>query len=385
MKVLMCATQYPPGIWGGAEISTALIARGLVDRGVDLRVLTFTDDAYSQEHYEGVEVIRIPCPNIYWSVNREKAGPAKKVIWHCDQALRWRPPTAIRQEILAIGPDLIHSSTILDFGASLWRWAAEQKVKTIHTIRDHSQMHRGSTMYDPVNDRQLNRDLLSWPKSHYSHYVDGIVGVSKSILHKHQAAGFFASAVPTVIGNPIDAEIAEIPATNVGPIKIGVLGRVSPEKGIMQFMESLSHVSDEIPWQLSIAGNGPDKYVQQLKANAEGLPVEFLAWTNSREFLKTLDLLVVPSRCEESFGRTVVEAYSIGLPVLCLGRGALPELVKEGITGWLCEDWTTQIIGNALCQCRHLDRTPIRHEAKQFTVKSIAQQYEQFYQRVLAR
>jgi glycosyltransferase involved in cell wall biosynthesis len=44
--------------------------------------------------------------------------------------------------------------------------------------------------------------------------------------------------------------------------------------------------------------------------------------------------LVVPSECFETFGRTAIEAFSQGTPVLAADLGAVKELVKEGVTGY---------------------------------------------------
>jgi glycosyltransferase involved in cell wall biosynthesis len=44
--------------------------------------------------------------------------------------------------------------------------------------------------------------------------------------------------------------------------------------------------------------------------------------------------LVFPSECFETFGRTVIEAFSCGTPVLAADLGAVRELVKEGVTGY---------------------------------------------------
>jgi glycosyltransferase involved in cell wall biosynthesis len=50
-------------------------------------------------------------------------------------------------------------------------------------------------------------------------------------------------------------------------------------------------------------------------------------------------LLLAPIPEEESFGNVVLEAKSVGLPVVAFGSGGIPELVEHGETGFLCRSW----------------------------------------------
>ncbi|MGA7294299.1 MAG: glycosyltransferase, partial [Terriglobales bacterium] len=50
-----------------------------------------------------------------------------------------------------------------------------------------------------------------------------------------------------------------------------------------------------------------------------------------------------PSRVQESFGRSVVEAMALGVPTVCFGSGALQEIVVDGETGFICEESPTAL------------------------------------------
>src|SRR5262249_16875750 len=65
------------------------------------------------------------------------------------------------------------------------------------------------------------------------------------------------------------------------------------------------------------------------------LPIEFLGWRQDiAAVFEQLDLLVVPSK-QEGMGRVVIEAFSAGLPVVASAAGGIPEVVKDGETGFL--------------------------------------------------
>jgi glycosyltransferase involved in cell wall biosynthesis len=68
--------------------------------------------------------------------------------------------------------------------------------------------------------------------------------------------------------------------------------------------------------------------------------------------------MVLPSRWAEPFGMTAIEAMACGTPVVALRRGALPELVESGVTGYVV-DRPEELAGAIRCACR-LDRATIR-------------------------
>ncbi len=105
--------------------------------------------------------------------------------------------------------------------------------------------------------------------------------------------------------------------------------------------------------------------------------------TAKAELLGQATGLLSPLSWDEPFGLVPVEAMACGTPVLTVGRGAMPELVQPGVTGWLSDtpDGLAEFIGKA----SELDRAQIRqHVLDNFTVERMIDGYEQAYQSVLA-
>jgi glycosyltransferase involved in cell wall biosynthesis len=68
---------------------------------------------------------------------------------------------------------------------------------------------------------------------------------------------------------------------------------------------------------------------------SDGLPVEFAGWQDDiGAVLSNLDLLVVPSRID-STPRVILEAFAAGVPVVAFPSGGIPEILKDGETGFL--------------------------------------------------
>jgi glycosyltransferase involved in cell wall biosynthesis len=126
--------------------------------------------------------------------------------------------------------------------------------------------------------------------------------------------------------------------------RIGLIGRISPEKGQAEFLQSISTLAPEFPAAKFVICGAPiipaGKYLDFVSELARGLPVEFLGWRDDiASVLAELDLLVVPSK-DEGMGRVIVEAFSAGVPVVAFATGGIPEVITDGETGFLVADAT---------------------------------------------
>lgn len=103
-----------------------------------------------------------------------------------------------------------------------------------------------------------------------------------------------------------------------------------------------------------------------------------------RRLLAGARCLVFPIRWEEPFGLVMVEAMACGTPVVALARGAVPEVVAHGRTGFVV-DRPEQLAG-AIRDCASLEAADCRrHVSSRFSLEAMATGYESAYRRVLVR
>jgi exopolysaccharide biosynthesis WecB/TagA/CpsF family protein len=112
------------------------------------------------------------------------------------------------------------------------------------------------------------------------------------------------------------------------------VGRLSPEKGIETILEAWKLIP--FPIQLKVVGDGPLAECVRSAAQADSR-IEWLGWQPLETVLQIIgdaSMLLMPSIWYEIFGRTIVESFSKGTPVIVSRLGAMAELVDDGRTGF---------------------------------------------------
>jgi glycosyltransferase involved in cell wall biosynthesis len=130
--------------------------------------------------------------------------------------------------------------------------------------------------------------------------------------------------------------------------RIGLIGRISPEKGQDVFLHAVALLAPELPAARFVICGAPGipsgNYLDLVSQLARGLPVEFSGWRDDiAAVFAELDLLVVPSR-DEGMPRVVLEAFSAGVPVIAFSAGGMPEMIKDGETGFLVLEATADAL-----------------------------------------
>jgi glycosyltransferase involved in cell wall biosynthesis len=134
--------------------------------------------------------------------------------------------------------------------------------------------------------------------------------------------------------------------------RIAVLGRIAPEKGQLAFVRAARIALARNPELKFCIGGAPmftgDEYLETVRA-AAGDAVTFTGWTDDvGEFLKDVDLLVVPSESVDTNPRVILEAYAAGVPVLAFDSGGIPELIEHDVTGLLVNRHTPDALAEAI-------------------------------------
>src|SRR5262249_54680155 len=100
------------------------------------------------------------------------------------------------------------------------------------------------------------------------------------------------------------------------------------------------------------------------------------------EFLSGAIVLLVPIDWPEPFGLVMIEAMACGTPVIAFNRGSAPEVVEDGLTGFIVEDVNGAI--GAVDRLGHLSRDKVRRRVEErFTARRMGQDYLSVYRSLM--
>jgi glycosyltransferase involved in cell wall biosynthesis len=129
---------------------------------------------------------------------------------------------------------------------------------------------------------------------------------------------------------------------------------------------------------------GPENpyFREKIQPHVDGSRVEYAGCVRGRErdrLLRGARVLLYPIQFPEAFGLVLVEAMLCGTPVAALGRGAVPEIVEDNVTGAIAPDM--QGFQAAVLRALELDRGRVhRQAAERFSPEAMARAYLEVYQ-----
>jgi glycosyltransferase involved in cell wall biosynthesis len=334
----------PPSRYGGTERVVSLLTEELVRRGHQVTLFASGD---SQTTAELVPVV----PDALWQ--RRDVDPVL--------AMALTLGTCYGQ---ADAFDVIHSHV----DATAFAPASLCATPTVHTL--HGRL-----------------DLPILPAL-YRAYADApVVSISHSQRRPLPQARWWAT-----VYNGVD--VARLPFNASGGRALVFLGRISPEKGL----DRAIRIARRADAELVIAAREPlanvddpnvrrdrEYYETRVKPLLREPGIHFVGEIGDVEkphLLGEALALLNPIDWDEPFGLAMAEALACGTPVLATRRGSVPELVEDGITGWIGDD--EEALVAAVERAAEIDRAACREVAvRRFSVAAMADGYEAAYARLL--
>lgn len=156
-----------------------------------------------------------------------------------------------------------------------------------------------------------------------------------------------------IIYNGVPETALSRPPSRSAIRRIGVIGRIEPEKGQLEFVKAARVITRQFPNCTFFITGAPlfsgAEYLQEVVEASHDLPIEFKTWQSDTASLwANVDLLVVPSTQFDATPRVILEAFSAGIPVVGFPVGGIPEIIKDGRTGFIAMEATPAALARGI-------------------------------------
>ena len=166
---------------------------------------------------------------------------------------------------------------------------------------------------------------------------------------------------------------------------LAFLGRISPEKGVDRAIEIARRSGMPLKIAAKIDRVDRDYFITQIRPLMHGPDIEFLGEVTDEDkgaFLGGAKALIFPIDWPEPFGLVIIEALACGTPVIAFRRGSVPEILEDGVTGFVVDSVEEAV--QRVAQLPQLDRRRCRAEFDhRFTARRMAQDYCAVYARLM--
>ena len=332
MRIALIAPPFisvPPRMYGGTELFVAHLAEGLKEKGIDVVVYANGDSTVKVE-------VRSLYPKSEWPLDGDIFSNIKDV-----NHTAWAVADA------ACDCDILHLNNAPGLANS--RFVKTPFVYTVH----HPHERRLSDFYsyypgvDYVTISDFQQSLESMPKVRTIHH--GIC-------------------------------LKEYPFHAKKQQYLSFLGRLAPVKGPHLAIA----VAKAIGLPLKIAGEVQplfkSYYESEIKPHIDGRFIEYIGEADletKNELLGNSMAMLFPIQWNEPFGLVMIEAMAFGTPVIALQGGSVAEVIREGVSGYVCKDAPEMVK-----RIRDLSIAPAlarKHVEENFSVEVMVKKYMDLY------
>ncbi len=175
------------------------------------------------------------------------------------------------------------------------------------------------------------------------------------------------------------------PTFNPSGDYVAFLGRISPEKRVDRAIRIANAAGIPIKIAAKVDKADREYYEEVIKPMLDLPGVEFIGEINERQksaFLGNARAMLFPIDWPEPFGLVMIEAMACGTPVLAFRNGSVPEVIDDGLSGYIVDSEEEAI--SVLDQTVRLDRRRVRRRFEErFSASRMAADYISIYEKVL--
>jgi len=339
LRIAQVAPLYeavPPGAYGGTERVIATLCDGLVALGHDVTLFgpATSDTAAKLEAFEK------PLRERFSAAEMSEVAPHLHLEMMAEVSAR------------AGDFDVIHSHLDL-LALPFTRLIATPTVLTLHGRLDLDFVRELLPRYGSVPLVSISND-------------------------QRRAVDDLDLTWASTVYNGLDlSHYREVPHDTDG--YLAFVGRIAHEKGPLEAIEVARRTG--LPLRMAAKVDPTDvEFYEQDVAPQMGDDVDFVGEITEDEkpaFYAGARATLFPSDWPEPFGLVMIESLAAGTPVIALRRGAVPELIEDGVTGFICDD--VDEMADAVGRINQIDPEACRRGAERFAAERMCRGYVDVY------
>jgi glycosyltransferase involved in cell wall biosynthesis len=354
MKILFLQDDFPPQSFGGAGISTYELALGMRKAGNEVFVITTCrkESEAGISNYQGLKVFKITSDySDKWRNYLSLYNPF--VIYQVKKILK------------EVEPDIVHINNIhTHLSYHCFKIAKKYSKVVIFTARDvmtfnfaklETKRYLENFDYHTIWFDHLKQAKKRWNPfrnfciKKYLKYAGKVFAISRSLQEALRQNGI---TDVEVIYNGIDIDDWNVESEAIARFRkkyhlfdrkvLLFSGRLSTAKGGGKTIEALAQIATKVPEVVLLVAGSVDENAEAMKEQAKSLGVGenliFTGWIEREEIkiaYAVADIVLMPSICLDVFGRVNIEAMVSRKPVVGTCYGGTPEIVVDGVTGYI--------------------------------------------------
>jgi glycosyltransferase involved in cell wall biosynthesis len=344
MKIALINSLYKPYKRGGAEVVFSNVVKELKKDGHDVFVITISAKPEKTKYFvsemDDVRIYRFYPWNIFSFVDINSQPFWKRVIWHLIDMFNLHSYIQVRKILKSENPDLALTHNLKGLGYLTLKAIRSLKIKNIHTLHDVQLVNPSGLI---IKDQQAQWWWVIFAQitKYLFNSPEVVVSPSKWLLDFYKNYGFFKNSREVVLPNPIILEPADYKkAFTETTINYLFLGQIEVHKGILLLLDVFEDFAKSHDCKLYVVGGG--RLTKILEAKYAGKKwVEFVGYVPanllSQQVFKKIHYTIIPSFCCENSPSVIYDSFNCGTPVIASAIGGIPELVQEGVNGYLFE------------------------------------------------
>ena len=400
MKICLVTNIYAPYQLGGTEVYVKWLAQTIERSGQEVFVITTCPARRSfpgliKESIAGITVYRFYPWNIYWGYKAQNKPLFLKPFWHLVEL--WNPQVYlyVKRILKEEAPDIVHINNMGGFSNAIFWACKDNGRRVIYTLHDHISVCPKSILL------KSNLQRCSQPRLPCKIYqiikkwciegrLDYCISPSSFTLDIHREHGLLNKGQSCVLPQGIEIACQDTDSeegskgTGEGDncINLLYLGQVVRHKGL-SVLAGAFRKSERKDLRLHIAGSG--EYLTQMRQDLQHFNnVTFYGYVSGpekEELFGKCDACVLPSICYDNSPLVTLEAYKHGLPVIGSRVGGIPEMIREGRTGYLFEPGDE----SALCSVfKHISKKRLRAMADDCQMTALDYSLEKHQEKLMA-